>query len=369
MEPAPINDADKREDYQHDEAAALKYLKTSKIYLPILIGIGVVIWMLTRQFDITVLRDLHSTGHVIFWIGMAVLMYIARHLFYSMRLRVVTDYAFSWLKAIQLIVIWEFSTAVSPTSVGGAGVAFFMLSKEKLGGAKTITAVLYTMIADTVFITVALIVLYLIVGPVMIRPGMVDLSDIDGYGITFLIVLTFMIGYGSLFFYGLFIRPRAIKRLLFWVSKWKIVGKFKKTLRTTAYDIETAAAEIKHKPISFHLKAMGCTMGAWSVRFLAINFLIVAFTVGSIQDLYDHLIVFARGMAMYTIEAFSPTPGASGVAEVLFSGFYSDYVTAGVSVMIVFLWRLIGYYSYLFAGAIVVPLWLRSVFNKKEKTT
>ena len=36
-----------------------------------------------------------------------------------------SDYAFSWPKAIQLIVIWEFSTAVSPTSVGGAGVAFW----------------------------------------------------------------------------------------------------------------------------------------------------------------------------------------------------------------------------------------------------
>ena len=83
-----------------------------------------------------------------------------------------TDNAFSWPKAIELIVIWEFSSCVSPTSVGGAGVAFFLLSQEKLSGAKTISVVLYSMVIDTVFFISFLTLLYFILGGVIIRIGM-----------------------------------------------------------------------------------------------------------------------------------------------------------------------------------------------------
>ncbi|HMR89699.1 MAG TPA: lysylphosphatidylglycerol synthase domain-containing protein, partial [Saprospiraceae bacterium] len=122
-----------------DVKSVLENLKLSKIFLPTIIGIGVVVWLMSRQLDVSELAKLDKSAHTIFWILMAVFMYVLRHLFYAWRLRIATGYAFSWLKAIQLIVIWEFSTAVSPTSVGGAGVAFFLLAQEKLSGAKSIS--------------------------------------------------------------------------------------------------------------------------------------------------------------------------------------------------------------------------------------
>jgi uncharacterized protein (TIRG00374 family) len=71
-------------------------------------------------------------------------------------------------------------------------------------------------------------------------------------------------------------------------------------------------------------------------------------------------------MAMHTIEAFSPTPGASGVAEYLFGGFFSDYIPKGISSLIALVWRLIGYYSYLIAGVIIIPIWFRQVSLKNR---
>jgi uncharacterized protein (TIRG00374 family) len=79
------------------------------------------------------------------------------------------------------------------------------------------------------------------------------------------------------------------------------------------------------------------------------------------RTLSDQATIFARGMAMHAIEAFSPTPGAAGVVELLFGGFFSDYVPLGISVVIVLLWRLMGYYSYLLAGVIVIPIWFRKL--------
>lgn len=345
----------------------VKYLKVSKVILPAIIGVVVVGWLMYNHFDLSELPHSLNSSHTLIWVGMAALMYLVRHLFYAYRLKHVTDHFFSWLKAIQLIVIWEFSTAVSPTSVGGAGVAFFLLSQEKLSGSRTISAVLYTMVLDTMFFVLALITLYFVIGPVMIRPGMKVFMDIDGYGITFLTVLGFMFLYGSLFFYGLFINPRTIKGLLIFISRWKFLNRFRTKLRDTAYDVVTSAGELKNKPLKFHLIAFGCTAGAWISRFLAINFLIVAFVTDASRTLWDHAIIFSRGMAMHTIEAFSPTPGASGVAEFLFSGFFTDYIPVGISVIIVLVWRLLGYYSYLFAGVLVIPVWLRNVIKKGEE--
>lgn len=355
----PITDQYERPEL--DDQSALKYLKASKIIFPTILGLSVVIWLMAKQLDFEVVRNFNFNLYTLFWIGMAVLMYIMRHLFYAQRLRIATNYAFSLLKAIQLIVIWEFSTAVTPTSVGGAGVALYLLAKEKLSVAKTISVVLYTMVIDTIFFVLALITLALIIGPVMVRPGMHVFSDIDGYGITFLTVLCFMIGYGIVFFYGLFINPRAIKRLLIIISRFKILKRFRQSLRTTAYDIETAAGEIKFKPFTFHFQAFLCTMGAWTTRFLAINWLIMAFVPEVHRTLTDQVTIFARGIAMHAIEAFSPTPGASGIVEFLFGGFFSDYVPLGIALVIVLLWRLIGYYSYLIAGVIVIPIWFKNL--------
>jgi hypothetical protein len=82
----------------------------------------------------------------------------------------------------------------------------------------------------------------------MIRPGMTAFSDIDGYGITFITVLLFMVSYGIVFFYGLFINPKAIKRFLLLLSKTKILKRFRTSLRNTAYDVMTTSEAIRNKP-------------------------------------------------------------------------------------------------------------------------
>lgn len=366
MIPKDLDKGTHNPPHHHDDKSALDNLKVSKVFLPSIIGFGVVIWMMSRQLDMKELSKLDLNAYTLFWVIMTVLMYVIRHLFYAWRLRIMSDNAFSWPKAIELIIIWEFSSAVSPTSVGGAGVAFFLLAQEKLSGAKTISVVLYSMVIDTIFFVLYLPLLYFILGPIMIRPGMASLGDMDGYGVTFLTVLLFMTGYGALFFYGLFINPRSIKRLLIIMSRLPILKRFRDDLRSTAYDVETTSKDITKKPWQFHAKSFGATTGAWLTRFLAINCLILALVSGIDTTLYDHLILLARSMAMYTITAFSPTPGAAGVAEYLFGGFYSDYIPLGIAALIALIWRLISYYSYLLAGAIVIPIWFRQVKYKRK---
>ena len=58
----------------------------------------------------------------------------------------------------------------------------------------------------------------------------------------------------------------------------------------------------------------------------------------------------------------SPTPGGSGLAELMF-GWYYRFSDASMVVIAVMIWRLLSYYSYLIIGTILLP----GVFKKKHK--
>jgi len=352
------------DDFQ--DSSVLNSIRLSRIIPPILIGLAVVIWLMYKQLDIKELTKITWDFHIFFWLFMAVFIYIIRHLFYSWRMRIMTDNVFSWPKSIELIVLWEFASSVSPTSVGGSGVALFLLAQEKLSAAKTVSVVLYSMVIDTIFFVVSLPILYLILGPIMIRPGMESLSDLDGFGYTFFGVISFMTLYGAVFFYGLFVNPTSIKRLLLLISRFPLFKRFKKDLRRTAMDVVDTSMEMQKKNYVFHAKAMLATTGAWVTRFLAINCIIIALIETTPFDFYNQFLIMARAETMHVTTSFTPTPGGAGVAEYLFGGYFLDYVSEGIASLVALVWRLITYYTYLIGGAIIIPIWIREVMIRRK---
>lgn len=349
-----------------DEKSLLKSVSFGRLMVPVVLGLGVVILMIVRQLDLSELKNVRWNMATLWWLSFAVLMYILRHLFYACRLYYMTDKAFSYAKCIQLIVIWEFSSAISPTSVGGSGVAFLLLSQEKLPGEKTVTVVLYSMVIDTIFLLLALPVLALLFGAISIRPDVVHFSDLDGFGVTLISVLFFMLVYGFIFYYGLFINPNATKRMLLLISRIPFLKKYKNGLKKTAINVVTAANEIKKKNIKFHAINFAMTTGAWTTRFLALNFIILALISDGENTFLDQIYIFIRGMSMHVITSFSPTPGGAGIAEYLFGGFFSDYIPKSLGSLVALVWRLITYYPYLILGAVIIPIWIRGIIVKRR---
>ena len=84
-------------------------------------------------------------------------------------------------------------------------------------------------------------------------------------------------------------------------------------------------------------------------------------------DVSDHFLIYGRQLVMWVIMLISPTPGGSGVAEFAFSGFLGEF-TLGLAATFALLWRLLGYYPYLFIGSVVLPSWLRRVFVKESSS-
>jgi len=340
----------------------LNSLNLNKIILPVILGILVIIYMVFRQFNVEEFSQIKWNQRLWTYIGIAIFIYVCRHLFYAMRLRILSNKAFSLKHSFELVAIWEFASAISPTSIGGSAVAVFFLSQEKISGAKAVSIVLYTVIIDTLFFLLSLLILLSVFGPKLIRPDMTHM--LQGYGVTFIIVWLFMFLYGGILLWGLY-RPRVIKQILHFLAKLPLIRRFKKSLYQTGMDVVTTSEDLRTMPFSFHVKAASLTIGAWVARFLTVNFVILAL-VELDWEWMRQFLLYARSQTMYVITQFSPTPGGSGVMELMFSGFFTDFIPKGIGSVAALLWRMITYYPYLIIGAIIIPNWIRRVIRHKR---
>ena len=361
------------EELTEDEQDMLNSVRFSRIILPILLGLGVVGYMMWRSFQKEQLPELNWTGMTILLLLLCVFLLGLRHIAYAIRLRVITEGEFTWRKCIELIFIWEFSSAITPTSVGGSGVALFVLSQEKLPAGKIAAIIFYTIILDTTFFVIGLPILFIFLGYPMIFPE----GDAAGSAVitnSFFISYVLMLTYGTLFFYGIIIRPDKIRNLLGWLTSWKWTKRFRRGAVRMAKDMVTTSREIRTKPFSYHVTAFGATAAAWSIRFGLVMILMIAF-VPAVREGFgwaQQTLLYGRLEAMYVVLALSPTPGGTGIAEAAFGPFLRDFIVdvdgkyiAGMAVLIAFIWRLLTYYFYLLAGTIVIPNWIRGIVNER----
>ncbi len=359
---------DPKNTFTAEQQKALQSVRPSRIIVPMLIGLGVVGYLFYQEFDIAEWRAIDWTLATLFWVGMSLTLLVARHLFYATRLYVLSEHDFPFRKCIELVFIWEFSSAVSPTSVGGSAVALFVLSQEKLSAGRTASLVIYTIVLDTAFFVGGLGLLYLLLGPGMIRPGAQTFADLDVVGRIFPWAWGAMALYGTFFFWGLFVSPTAIEAVLRWLAGVRFLKRFRKTLLRTAQDTVTASVHMRRQPLRWHLAAFGSTAGAWSCRFLLLSCLIIAFGDVSLAPL-TQLGLYGRLQSMYLILAFSPTPGGAGIAESFLPGFTEDYMGDNVTsiLLVAMIWRGFTYYAYLLAGAVVIPNWITSIRARRAQ--
>lgn len=344
----------------------LSKLRVSRIILPICIGLGVVFYLLWSHFDPKAFDEIDWGPSIFAWLMLGIGFYVIRHLAYAYRLYILAEGELKFLNAIELIFIWEFSTTISPTSLGGSAVAMIFLSQENLKTSKAVTIVLYTIVLDTLFFIISVPILLGTLGFNVIRPEITSFQNINAYGVTFFIVFFAMCTYGFLFYYGLFHRPDQIKKLLHFLARWKVLRRFGDRLRTTGENIESSSIRLRRKSKSFHLKATLATFTAWFFKFALMFCIIYAFIDSIPRTWLNTAMIYGRYETMFAITAASPTPGGSGLAEYLFGGFYSDYVPMAVAVVLAFVWRLIAYYSYLFTGVVIVPAWLRKIYKRRK---
>ena len=332
-----------------------------KIAIPIIIGLVAAVYMLYANTDWGEFEKFSWELRSFVWMFGGLFMMGLRDLGYMYRIKVLTDGQINWRNSFDVIMLWEFSSAVTPGIVGGTGVALYILNKEGLSVGKSTSTVMLTALFDQLFYIVTVPLVVLMVGSQNLFP--VDLQK-EIFGIIFSVKGIFVIGFGvtllfgMLFFYGIFIHPKGLKKLLMTIFKYGFLKKWQYKMEQVGDEIIETSQEFRQKPFSFWLKASLATLFSWTARFCLINFLILAFTpVG------DHLLIYARQLIMWIVMIISPTPGGAGIAEFAFEGFLAEFTPLGLAGLLAVLWRLASYYPYLIIGLLILPKWLKKVYS------
>jgi glycosyltransferase 2 family protein len=350
-----------------------KKISGIRIVYPVIIGLCVVIFLLFRNFNPKTFSDIEFSYTMLLFILLAIVFMAFRDIGYMYRIRVLTDNDLSWKQAFRVIMLWEFSSTLMPSAVGGTTIAMIFVNKEGVNLGRSTAVVMATSFLDELYfilmfplllITISIPTLF-VVGSGANHPSVFTFSNeflwfaVIGY--TMKLVYTIVLGY------GLFINPRGLKWLILLVFKLPFLRKYRQKANITGDDIITSSNELKRKNIWFWLKAFGGTFFSWCSRYLVVNALILAFFGVS-----DHFLLFARQLVMSNMMLVSPTPGGSGFSEIIFIKYLRDFIPASADLVssfatvLAFLWRLVSYYPYLIIGSILLPWWIKKKFTHSK---
>jgi uncharacterized protein (TIRG00374 family) len=351
---------------QPDSRQLLRTFRPSRILLPVLLGLGAATFLLLRSFDPVAFQKITWTWKSTFWIAMAFVMMVIRDWAYMVRIRALTDNELNWRNAFNVIMLWEFASALAPGMIGGGFIfAIFILNREKINMGKSITAVMVSSFQDGVFLAIMAPFVYFTIGKERLFSSLTDAALVPlskGFYYTFWAVYFIILAYKVFVAYALFINPRFIKYILLRLFSFPILRRWKHSALETGNQLVIASKGLKNKQRKFWVNSFFGTFASWTARYTIVNCLILAFHQTSI----DNFVVFARQVVMGIIILLSPTPGGSGLAEFMFSDFLSEFIPYGLSATLGLLWRLISYYPYLFIGAILLPRWIRRRFSRAE---
>lgn len=343
-------------------------LNPKRIILPVLIGLAIIFWFILKDLKPDVLREITFTWKSVFWLLVAWCCMIGRDLGYMIRIRILSEKDLTWRQAFRVIMLWEFTSAVTPSTVGGTAVAVVFLHKEGMTVGRSTAVVLATSFLDELYFVIMFPLILLIVGGDILFTTSVSVTGASILNNLFYVAIT---GYSIILAwvlfvgYGLFFNPGGIKKTLIALFKLPLLRRWKGSAGKAGDDIIESSVELKKQPFIFWIKAFTATFLSWTSRYWVINAILMAFFAVN-----DHLLIFARQLVTWIMMIISPTPGGSGFAEVILGKYISDAIpidplhSSGIALAMAIIWRIITYYPYLIIGSSIIPGWIQRKFVK-----
>jgi uncharacterized protein (TIRG00374 family) len=337
---------------------------TFRLLLPLIFGIGYFLYKFLGEFDPGAFEIMHFTYKTLFFLFIALFFMILRDVGYIVRLKILSDDKFTWKQAFRVIMLWEFTSAVTPSAIGGTSIAIIYVNKEGLNLGRSTAVVMATSFLDELYFIIMFPLLLLIVGSsdlftVGHEAGSLSYSFMWfaflGYGVKFLFTMVIV--------YGLFVNPRGLKKLLYNIFSLRLLKKWRHRATLVGSELMATSEVYKGKSISFWIKAVLSSFVSWTSRYWVVNAILVAFFIVD-----EHFLIFARQLVMWIMMLVSPTPGGSGFAEFVFTEYLGEFIpgnpamVGSIAVTLALVWRLFSYYPYLLIGAIMLPKWVKDKF-------
>lgn len=324
------------------------------VIVPVVVGLIAVFWMLMRDYQSLSLDSIDFSMSTLYYFLLAWLFMMGRDFGLTWRFRSLTDHDITWGQALRVNMLCEFTSAVTPSTVGGSSFGLIYLKGEGLRLGRSTTIMMSTLFLDELFLVVACPIAMLIFPfDQFFGNGPADFTAT--LKIAFWIVYCGLALWTAILFWGIFIKPQVLKIAFDKIFSLKILTRWHKAAIDMGDNIIVTARELRRKSFLWWLRAFFATSLSWISRYMVVNAIFLMFGIGA-----DQLLVLVRQLVMWVVLTICPTPGGSGVSEWIFKNYYGDMIPVGsLAVVMALCWRLVSYYIYLIIGICVFPSWMR----------
>ena len=265
----------------------------------------------------------------------ALVVSLLRVWFSAAKIRFLSEKKLNWYASVRVVLAWDFTSAVTPSTIGGAPMATYAMTKEglKLGDSGAI--ILYGVLLDQIWFALAIPILLVSGIFYEVVPPEIGLVGDVSMGLLYVGLLS----YAGLLAYGVLVNPAAIKKVVKFVFKLPVLRRMSDKIEVEAENLEEYAQQLGQKPLSFLLKAFFLSTMSWLAR-IALPTIVVLSLLPA-----PEVLSVLRSLAMNLAFLVVPTPGGSGGVEGLFVLFQGPLISReGFIGLAVFLWRIISYY-------------------------
>ncbi|PRY10649.1 hypothetical protein CLV24_11368 [Pontibacter ummariensis] len=339
----------------------LKSFSPVKVLIPVVLGLAATAWLFIKDDRISELKGIAQAN--VWWLVAALVVLVVRDAGYMYRIRSLTDKFLTWRNSLDVIMLWEFASAVTPSVVGGTTVATIILNKEGISLGKSLAYVMLTAVLDNMFFIVAAPIALLLTQGQVFPTFNLEPEDVAKLQSAFYISYGLIAVYTMVMIYALFVKPRAFKWLLIKLTSVRLLRKWRVNAFQHGNEIMWASEQLKGKDAGYWARAIISTIFVWSARYFLLNCLIAAFVDVSLSE---HLLILSRNLIFWIVMLIAITPGGAGIVEMAFPSFFGLFLGA-FSTVVVVLYRLITYYPYLVLGSIFLPRWIAKVFGRQPR--
>ncbi len=324
-----------------------------KAVLPALIGIGVVAWLFIHDFNPSAFATLRFDTRTVLALLLAVVFVAGRDFGLAWRFRTITDKALSWRRAVRVDVMCAFTSAITPSAVGGSALAVFYLNREGISVGRSTTLTLTTLLLDEMFFVIFCpLLVFLLPLDTLFGTDNTLLRSVEWI---FWLVYAGIVIWAAILFIGIIARPSWLQTVVLKLFSTKLLRRWKFGAEGMMHNMITTSAWVKTRSRSWWLEVFGATTLSWFSRYFVVNALFWGFVPGA-----SGLLVFGRQFVVWVVLMISPTPGGSGVSEWLFTNYYGDLIgNLSIALIIATVWRVLSYYIYLLAGVCLAPSYFR----------
>lgn len=324
--------------------------------LPIVLGVGVAVWLFHRDIDGDTLRSITFDSRTAIGLALALLFVLGRDFGLAWRFHTIAAGDLTWKRAWRTDIMCAFTSAITPSVVGGSALAIFYLNREgiKLGRATALT--LTTLFLDELFFVVFCPVILMLLpwDDLFGIPGVGTAGSemfLGGMKVVFWLVYSGIVVWTTILYFAIIGRPEGTRNLLLTMSQWRIVRRWQSSLQSMADNMVATSQWVRGRSSRWWAEVFGSTILSWFSRYFVVNALFWAFVPAA-----SGLLVFGRQFVVWVVLMVSPTPGGSGISEWLFANYYGDLIgDLGIAAVLALVWRLFSYYVYLIAGVALLP--------------